>query len=117
MRIFTAFVLISVAAVVLASASASPSPQPSGDPYLDRARSLQSKYPLIDGHNDLPWQYRKYANDSILAIDISKPIAFGEFQTNLPRYHFVLRSRVSAQRDRLDNQDKQQYSTFMRESQ
>jgi len=34
-----------------------PSSLPS-DP-LERARALHRKYPMIDGHNDLPWQFRK----------------------------------------------------------
>jgi len=25
---------------------------------LERARALQKKFPLIDGHNDLPWVMR-----------------------------------------------------------
>ena len=33
-------------------------PDQSDDPFLERARELHRRVPLIDGHNDLPWQYR-----------------------------------------------------------
>jgi hypothetical protein len=32
---------------------------------------LQQEYPLIDGHNDLPWEIRKKANDSVWQIDLN----------------------------------------------
>jgi membrane dipeptidase len=39
---------------------------------LQRARALHDKIPLIDGHNDLPWQYRKVADRALSKIDISQ---------------------------------------------
>src|ERR1035438_2536692 len=37
---------------------------------LAELRQLLSEVPLIDGHNDLPWQYRKRSND-LGAIDLA----------------------------------------------
>ena len=39
---------------------------------LERARRLHKRSPLIDGHNDLPWQYRKRASRVLSKIDISQ---------------------------------------------
>ena len=40
---------------------------------LARARALHDKVPLIDGHNDLPWQYRERVGRAISQIDIGRP--------------------------------------------
>ncbi|HVM50421.1 MAG TPA: dipeptidase [Candidatus Acidoferrum sp.] len=45
-------------------------PQPAADPAsLATVRRLLRETPLVDGHNDLPWQYRKRSND-FSAIDL-----------------------------------------------
>ena len=44
-------------------------PDPS---LLERARALHAQVPLIDGHNDLPWQYRKKANRAMSKLDIKQ---------------------------------------------
>jgi membrane dipeptidase len=49
---------------------------PDLDPaLLDRARSLLREHPLIDGHNDLPWQIRQDpdARGDVDAYDLSRP--------------------------------------------
>ena len=38
---------------------------------LGEIRHLLRQVPLIDGHNDLPWQYRKHSND-FSAIDLTR---------------------------------------------
>jgi len=53
---------------------------------------LLDTFPLIDGHNDVPWQYRKASNNSVLEIDFSKDIP--EWQTDIPR---LVRGKVGAQ--------------------
>ena len=45
---------------------------PSADPAtLVQVRQLLREVPLIDGHNDLPWQYRRRTND-LSAIDLAR---------------------------------------------
>ncbi len=41
-------------------------------PDIERARELHSQAPLIDGHNDLPWRYRRFANRALSKIDIAQ---------------------------------------------
>jgi membrane dipeptidase len=45
----------------------------SGDPYLERAKRLMREVPLIDGHNDLPWELRANYALSFDSLDIAKP--------------------------------------------
>jgi membrane dipeptidase len=56
----------------------------SGDPALEHARKLLESTPLIDGHNDLPWEIRdsKTAPRDVAAYDIRKT---APKQTDLPR--------------------------------
>ncbi len=53
------------------------------DPYLERARRILAEVPLIDGHNDLPWQMRIQADYSFDSLDISKPQP--QLHTDIPR--------------------------------
>ena len=41
------------------------------DHHLAEARRLLRQVPLIDGHNDVPWQYRKHSND-FSALDLAQ---------------------------------------------
>ena len=52
-------------------------------PYLDRARELHTQVPLIDGHNDIAWQYEQQANGRLSEIDISEHQA--GLDTDIPR--------------------------------
>jgi len=56
------------------------------------AEALLDNFPLVDGHNDVPWQYRKASNDSVLEIDFSKDVP--NWQTDIPR---LVRGKVGAQ--------------------
>ena len=49
----------------------------------DRARQLHEEVPLIDGHNDLPWQYRKEVNRRMSELDIAESQA--GFHTDIAR--------------------------------
>ncbi|KAL4613564.1 dipeptidase 1 [Arapaima gigas] len=40
------------------------------DPYRERALQLMAKTPLIDGHNDLPWQLRSKFNNQLDKVDL-----------------------------------------------
>lgn len=44
------------------------------DPHLARAKAVLEANPLIDGHNDLPWAIREYADapHDVLAYDITR---------------------------------------------
>ncbi|CAC5417321.1 DPEP [Mytilus coruscus] len=37
----------------------------SSDPAVQTVHNVLQQYPLIDGHNDLPWQYRQYAKNKV----------------------------------------------------
>ena len=50
---------------------------------LERARELHRQVPLIDGHNDLPWQYRKRFQRAVSNLDIAQPQP--SLMTDIPR--------------------------------
>lgn len=49
----------------------------------ERVRRLLAEVPLIDGHNDLPWQYRMRADSDIMKLDVRQPQP--EMHTDIPR--------------------------------
>lgn len=51
--------------------------------HLAAATALLVRSPLIDGHNDLPWQLRETAGADAAATDIAGPLGFTH--TDLPR--------------------------------
>ena len=71
----------------------SPAAAQSRDPALEHARKLLQSTPLIDGHNDLPWEIResKTAPRDVAAYDIRRA---APKQTDLPR---MKEGRVGAQ--------------------
>jgi len=50
---------------------------------LDAARALLARYPLIDGHNDLPWALREAGSLDAGGTDIARAVDFTH--TDLPR--------------------------------
>jgi len=52
------------------AAGSQPAGAPADNARLAEVRKLLREAPLIDGHNDLPWQYRKHGND-LAAIDLA----------------------------------------------
>ena len=67
-------IILSMIATSASAADQTPAPKPSAA-TLAEVRQLLREVPLIDGHNDLPWQYRKHSNDFSainLARDTSK---------------------------------------------
>ena len=50
---------------------------------LEHARMLHKRFPLIDGHNDLPWALREKFGRDLSRVDISKPQP--EIMTDIPR--------------------------------
>ena len=54
-----------------------------GPAHEQRARQLLSRFPLVDGHNDLPWALREAGCADTASVDLSAPVEFT--QTDLPR--------------------------------
>jgi membrane dipeptidase len=67
--LFTSFLLL------LTSSMLSPAAAQSRDPALEHARKILRSTPLIDGHNDLPWEIResKTAPRDVAAYDLRVP--------------------------------------------
>ncbi|XP_028257942.1 dipeptidase 1 [Parambassis ranga] len=61
------------------------------DPYMTRALKLMSETPLIDGHNDLPWQLRKQFNNQLSKVDLN---TLDSTHTNIPK---IKEGRLGAQ--------------------
>ncbi|XP_070704274.1 dipeptidase 1 [Pempheris klunzingeri] len=61
------------------------------DPHMDRALRLMSETPLIDGHNDLPWQLRKQFNNELNKVDLN---TLSTTHTNIPK---IKEGRLGAQ--------------------
>lgn len=61
--------------------------QPSGlsnDP-LTKAKQLQSKYPMIDGHNDLPYRFRDLLKNKITQVNLRQLQDPNSYNTDIPR--------------------------------
>jgi membrane dipeptidase len=58
------------ASVALPPCRAAATPQ---DSALTRAKAILREVPLIDGHNDLPWEMRTRAGASFDSLDIARP--------------------------------------------
>ncbi|KAM8762459.1 dipeptidase 1 [Acanthopagrus schlegelii] len=52
------------------------------DPFMTKALKLMSETPLIDGHNDLPWQLRKQFNNQLNVVDLN---TLNTTHTNIPK--------------------------------
>jgi len=84
--------LIPVLALALCANAeqSSPSSTHMSDPkIIARVREILKESPLIDGHNDLPWQFRKHSNAlervDISTIDLTKDTSKVELVTDFPR--------------------------------
>jgi membrane dipeptidase len=47
------------------------------------AREMLSRFPLVDGHNDLAWELREAGSEDMAAADLASPVSFTH--TDLPR--------------------------------
>ncbi|XP_061179816.1 dipeptidase 1-like [Saccostrea echinata] len=78
-RIGIGFLVVTFVAIILGLAIGIPLSKRStgggGTPRsteLQKAIDLLTENPLIDGHNDLPWQYRQYANNSVYSVNLGQ---------------------------------------------
>ncbi len=80
--------------VTLAAGCAAPSSTGSIDPasastedLLEHARAILRDTPLIDGHNDLPWQYHKRVNNRLDQLDLHDDLTAldNPTHTDIPR--------------------------------
>ncbi|XP_014863424.1 dipeptidase 1 [Poecilia latipinna] len=61
------------------------------DSFLTRAQDLMKETPLIDGHNDLPWQLRKSFNNQLNKVDLN---TLDTTHTNIPK---IRKGQIGAQ--------------------
>ena len=81
MQSFT--LLLTGLCIIALAAACAPAEEPLPEDPLERAKALHAKSPLIDGHNDLPWQIRRKANRDVWAMDIAEPQP--DLHTDIPR--------------------------------
>ncbi len=57
------------------------------DDFLDRVEKVLKATPLIDGHNDIPWQFRRRVNNDLGQLDLSPDLSLlkNPTQTDIPR--------------------------------
>jgi membrane dipeptidase len=68
---------------ILPAALAAQSPKRQPIVLTDEAKALHKSCLVVDGHNDLPWQFREKKDLSFLTLDISRPQK--TIHTDLPR--------------------------------
>jgi membrane dipeptidase len=69
--------------LVLPTLAAADSPKRQPVVLTDEARAIHKDCLLVDGHNDLPWQYREKKDLSFHSLDISRPQK--SIHTDIPR--------------------------------
>eukprot|EP00004_Rigifila_ramosa_P014002 TRINITY_DN3146_c0_g1_i1.p2 TRINITY_DN3146_c0_g1~~TRINITY_DN3146_c0_g1_i1.p2 ORF type:complete len:405 (-),score=107.26 TRINITY_DN3146_c0_g1_i1:49-1239(-) len=69
--------------LLLASAALA-APATTEDP-VERAHRLHREHPLIDGHNDLPWQFRGRVRNAVSQLDLSVDQTAIGLHTDIPR--------------------------------
>ncbi len=79
---------LSIAAALLllgmtVNGSASKSQSSGQSSPMERARALHKRWPLIDGHNDLPWALREKFGRDLSSIDLNQPQS--RLMTDIPR--------------------------------
>lgn len=61
---------------------------------VKRAIGILEKYPLVDGHNDLPWQYRKFTKNKVFTSETNLTSGWPAIHTDIPR---LRRGKLGAQ--------------------
>lgn len=75
-------VIVAAAALLAAPAAVHPA-HAQDDALLQRARRIQAASPLIDGHNDLPWEIREKAQGDLRVMNPDGPLP--QQHTDVPR--------------------------------
>lgn len=75
---------ISVTTPLFIFAQSAPVKNSTDSADIAAVKKLLRTVPLIDGHNDVPWQYRKRGND-MNAIDLSRDTSSSNMVTDIPR--------------------------------
>src|SRR5579884_2809529 len=83
LRLTIFYLLMLISAIPALSSADEPSPKPT-DAQLAQAREILKDSPIIDGHNDTPWQYRKRGDD-MNAIDLASDTKALKMVTDIPR--------------------------------
>ena len=76
-KLLAALALLTVAAPLAALVT------PQTDPLIERARRLLRDVPIIDGHNDYPWEVRQKAKLDLAVLDMRQPQP--SIMTDFPR--------------------------------
>ncbi|PVD29597.1 hypothetical protein C0Q70_08852 [Pomacea canaliculata] len=59
-----------------------------------RAEDVLGRYPLVDGHNDLPWQYRSLLQNKVFSEQANLTVGWNKVHTDIPR---LRKGKVGAQ--------------------
>lgn len=78
---FAASILLTMSALITSNLSAQDQPLAN---RIAEVKALLKEVPIIDGHNDLPWQFRKKGND-LGAFDITNDTSAHDLVTDFPR--------------------------------
>jgi membrane dipeptidase len=88
MRIPPRLAALALALACPLAAQAPQAPGPVPDPALvERARRILDRAPLVDGHNDVPWQVRERFHDHLAKLDLAADTSRLEppMHTDIPR--------------------------------
>src|SRR5262252_5819747 len=79
-------IILAMALAVASSALAAETTVPTGSDTarLAEVREILREVPLVDGHNDLPWQFRKRSND-FAGINLLADTSRFKIVTDIPR--------------------------------
>jgi membrane dipeptidase len=78
---------LAAALSIVIAASVSLPAQPADSESVARARRILERVPLVDGHNDLPWEYRDRTRNHLREIDLAgdQSSLSDPLHTDLPR--------------------------------
>ena len=76
-----------VVAAFAPARSGPPQASAEAEPSLERIRALLRRVPLVDGHNDVPWQYRERVQNHLAQLDLARDLSHQEpaMHTDLAR--------------------------------